>query len=360
MAGKNIHLDTEITELTSTELRQTIENNKDVKEFNIYISSFGGGVEPGLSIKNYLRGLEGKTINTFIMSHADSIASIIFLGAKKENRHVVPSSKFFMHSPRFMGIDEVVTMEVLDQMKKSLKFDNERLLSIYDKEFTNLSREELDEKMKAETDLTPQDLVDFGVIDKKNILPEFKIAAINKNEKKMLDLFKSKNKNEEKQKINHLVLNDGENEIHVAYTGDNIVKDSQIQGFGDVEAITGEFTLKDGTVLVIEEDKVLEVRAPEEVEETEEESESIDLETITAAINKAIVDTVAPLQEQIQNISDEFASLKTTASKGKPSKAIELNNTTSKAVSVNDIQTQIRLNKTKKQIANYNNKRNTN
>lgn len=359
MAEKSIFLDSEITDLTSTELRETIENNKDVKIFNIYISSFGGGVEAGLSIKNYLRGLEGKTINTFIMSHADSIASIIFLGAKKENRHVVQSSKFFMHSPRFMGIDEVVTLEVLETMKKSLKFDNERLLSIYDKEFTNLSREDIDEKMKSETDLTPQDLVEFGVIDKKNILDNLKIAAINKNKNKM-SMF-SRKKDEVKQKINPLTLNNGENEIDVVFTGDSIAVGSEVQAFGDLKAITGEFTLKDGRILIIQEDKVMEIRDPEnsEHEDDEDEDESISLKDITAVINKAIVDNVAPLQEQIQNISDEFTKLKTTASKGKPSKAVELNNVTNTRISIDDIQKQIRVRTAKEQREKYNNKRKT-
>jgi|GEM_PF-3820899 len=100
-----IHFNGNITPATVTNMKGTIlqaltthRSNPaalPVSEFYFMIASEGGDVNSGISLYNFLRGIQ-KPIIMHNFATIDSIAAMIFMAA--DTRYTVPSGRFILHS----------------------------------------------------------------------------------------------------------------------------------------------------------------------------------------------------------------------------------------------------------------------
>ena len=127
-------------------------------DLNIRINSEGGSVKVGLGLYNAIRRWSGKT-TVYIDGCAFSIASIIPLAA---DRVVSPKSCFWMiHDPwSFTGGNAEDHRRSIEMLEASA----ETMAAIY-AEATGKSRKEMREAMKAETWLTGEEAVSYGLAD---------------------------------------------------------------------------------------------------------------------------------------------------------------------------------------------------
>lgn len=168
--GNDIYIIGEIgweTDLAT--LIASVEKTDRTKPLNIHIHSCGGSVYDGLAIYNYLKGLD-QEVNTMSSGLVASIASIIFLAGKKENRTVNKTDSFLIHLPSNFGGG---TSEDLTKTVEELKKIEDQISDIYAKE-TDLTKDEAMELMKKDDFLTVDFLKEKGFVSE---IIEFKAVA---------------------------------------------------------------------------------------------------------------------------------------------------------------------------------------
>ena len=310
MAGTTIFLDHPIFAGEFDRFKTKVENSKD-KVINVYLSSVGGSVDEGLSMANYIAAISNKEIHTNILSNADSIATVIFLGAKKENRHAVSSSRFFVHNPSLqMFMESMDEKKVLD-LQKSLDFEKNRLLNYYEDKISSLSREEMSDLMSKETPISAEQLKEYGVINE--VMEKFDIAAfnqskyntnnntnnniINNKEDKNMGLFgKKENETKAQLPLNILKLND---EVTIAFEGD-LVEGMEVTQVGSVEELTGEFEV-DGQKITIDKNVVGKIEKVE-AEAEKPADNKFSVEDLKTEILDQVKNEMSPINTQMENI----------------------------------------------------------
>ncbi|MBR8701151.1 ATP-dependent Clp protease proteolytic subunit [Fusobacterium sp. DD29] len=151
----------EFGDVSSLSFSKELEKLKDKTKINIKINSGGGDVFEALAIHHQLKRLgENKEVTAYIDGLAASAATLIALGA---NKIIMGKGCYFMiHNPSsFMGY---ATIEELEQMKEHLEKTKQNIIDLY-LEKTNLSRDELVEKMDNETWFTSDEALKYGFVD---------------------------------------------------------------------------------------------------------------------------------------------------------------------------------------------------
>jgi len=304
---KQIFITGVIDEWTADELGWQLRNSSET-DVNIYISSFGGSVKAGFEIANLIQGIEAsgsKSIHTFNLSQADSIATVIFLAAKKDKRHIVENSTLFIHEPRAFVFDEM-EKEDAEKLAERLEIETQRIADFYVKNIEGLNKEEALELMSGDTTLNASRMLELGLVSE--VQEEFNIAAStklisNKYISKMGLFGKDK-----KETINKVVLNDGK---ELVFAGD-LKEGTEINAFGGEEITEGEYITADNQKLTVNaESKVVSIEAIE-VQATNTNDE------IIAAVGTMLADLEAKMDAKIE-------ALRKVGSKGTPPKTDPVN-----------------------------------
>lgn len=263
-------------------------DNATEPQVDVYIAGVGGNVDAGFAIANYIKAINAsgkKTINTHILSNADSIMTVIFLASPKENRTIVQSSTMFVHDPRFMDLYDV-TSEVAEQAAEALRVQEERIANYYVQQVEGLSYDEAKALMKGEKTLSAKDMLDYNIIS--DVKEHFDIAAIKSNSNNNMSLFNKKEK-----PLNVVSLKQGDNEVSAVHEGD-FAENVELRQVGSNEALNGEFVAENKKV-TIEANKVTAIVDEFPFEKEDEEMEN----RIAQAVNEA----TAPMLETIENLT---------------------------------------------------------
>jgi len=165
-------------EVTLDSVIKSVEASDKTKPLDVHIHSGGGSVYDGLAIYNYFKGLD-QEVNTISSGLVASIASIIFLAGKKENRKINSTDSFLIHLPMNFGGG---TAEEIEKTAKELRDIEGKLADIYANE-TDLTKEEAIEQMKLDEMIDVNWLKEKGFISE---IIEFKaVAKFNKNDNTM-------------------------------------------------------------------------------------------------------------------------------------------------------------------------------
>lgn len=124
------------------------------KHITVHINSYGGEVAEGLAIYNVLKG---RDVTTYCDGFAASAASIVFCAGK--NRIMNRSSLLFIHNAigYYRG-----NSDDLEKGAEDLKKMNEVIRAAYIESGVNLTEEELEEMMKREEWILPEDAVKYN------------------------------------------------------------------------------------------------------------------------------------------------------------------------------------------------------
>ena len=247
---------------------------EDDTAIDLSIHSNGGSVIEGVAIYDAIRA-SGKEVSATVEGSADSIASVILLSAPKENRKMRPNASMVIHNPSvevWALSSGGVSADELKSWADSLEQAKERILDIY-VDRTGTDRQVLSDLMDKETNLTAIKAKELGFISE--------IIAPNTNKTKSKIMANSKLSAAIaaiKNLVNSVVDETGDDAIVnmtlVTEAGVELVieRESGDPQVGDAASPDGEHTLDDGTVIVVLDGKITEIRgAGEDTEDSTDE-----------------------------------------------------------------------------------------
>lgn len=152
--------ETIVSETSADHFREELEKHKDVKQINLYINSLGGSVLEGVSIYNQLRR-HPANVTAYIDGFACSIASVIAMAADKV---VMPKNAVMMIHNAWTFV--VGNAKDLRKAADDLDVLNEASRQAYlVKAGDKLTEEKLVEMLDAETYLTAEQCIEYGLAD---------------------------------------------------------------------------------------------------------------------------------------------------------------------------------------------------
>ena len=138
-----------------------LEAENPKKEIAFYINSPGGVVTSGLAIYDTMRYIR-PSVSTMCIGMAASMGSLLLAAGEKDQRFSLPNSRVMVHQPSggFQGQASDIERHAQDIIK--LK---RRLNEIY-VEHTGQSYEIIEKTLDRDHFMTPEEAVEFGIIDK--------------------------------------------------------------------------------------------------------------------------------------------------------------------------------------------------
>lgn len=315
--SKAVYLLSDVDDWSVQYIMDEIEMAEE-NRINLYISSYGGSVNSGFQLANYIMGVNrgGKKINTYNLSHADSIATVVFLAPPKSQRHIVPSSTMFKHEPRFM-MEFDITKDKANKMSEQLEIQKQRIAQYYTQQITGLTKEEALQLMANEVTLTAEDMVRLEIVE--DIQEEFLIAAYAKiNNKSTFNNMGLFDKNKSKA-VKSIELANSENLLLIE--GD-LEKGAKVLAItNDTSAkLPGTHNLKDGRKIVVNSDDEIE-EVQEKEPETEEAPENLD--ELAEELGKTVKEEIQESENRMKKfVTDAITeALKGITSNHKPQKS---------------------------------------
>ena len=151
-----------------------LEAENPKKEIAFYINSPGGSVSAGLAMYDTMQYIR-PAVSTMCVGMAASMGSLLLTAGKKDMRFSLPNSRIMLHQPSggFQGQVSDIERHAQDIIK--LK---RRLNEIY-VEHTGQSYEIIEKTLDRDHFMTPEEAVDFGLVDK--VLAERQASAENES-----------------------------------------------------------------------------------------------------------------------------------------------------------------------------------
>lgn len=314
-----------IESFSAKQVSEFIEANTDATQITVRINSRGGDVQEGWAIHDLLVN-SGKKIVTIGEGKIYSIATIIFLAGSE--RDIMKNADGLIHNPFIPPYTLADQYESTDLVKiaEALQQEEEKILEFYALR-TGSPKDKLATYMKDSTKLSAEDMLALGFATK-IIEPIMAYAFINlKNNFNMdekaffeklgatLDGALSKMKNFSRITPAAMTLTDKDGKEV------NIEKESGTPEVGDKASPDGTFTMADGTVVVVAEGSVTDVKAPDEDELAKAKNEIEELKTKLAAAEaekESVVAAEAKFKEQEAIASGIIADLTKMKNEWKP------------------------------------------
>lgn len=127
---------------------------------HLLISSGGGSVFHGVSVYNYLKGIN-MNVTTYNFGSADSIATILFCAGNK--RICVPHSRFLIHPVSQQGNPKLILREKdLDESIKGMQIDTEIIAKII-AATTKQDIKKVEDDMSNSTTLNSEQAKEYGL-----------------------------------------------------------------------------------------------------------------------------------------------------------------------------------------------------
>ena len=137
-----------------------LEYENPEKDITLYINSPGGYVSAGLAIYDTMQHIR-PNVATICVGDSISMAAILLAAGTKGKRYALPHSRIMLHQP-----SGAVTGQSTDIQVHARELVRTReMLSLIIAEHSGRSIEEVREKTERDFFLTPEEALEFGVID---------------------------------------------------------------------------------------------------------------------------------------------------------------------------------------------------
>lgn len=137
-----------------------LEYENSEKDITLYINSPGGYVSAGLAIYDTMQHIR-PNVATICVGDSISMAAILLASGTKGKRYALPHSRIMLHQPSGAVTGQSTDIQV---HAKELVRTREMLSQII-AEHSGRSIEEVREKTERDFFLTPEEALEFGVID---------------------------------------------------------------------------------------------------------------------------------------------------------------------------------------------------
>ena len=137
-----------------------LEYENPEKDITLYINSPGGYVSAGLAIYDTMQHIR-PNVATICVGDSISMAAILLASGTKGKRYALPHSRIMLHQPSGAVTGQSTDIQV---HAKGLVRTREMLTKII-AEHSGRSIDEVREKTERDFFLTPEEALEFGVID---------------------------------------------------------------------------------------------------------------------------------------------------------------------------------------------------
>jgi ATP-dependent Clp protease protease subunit len=153
-------VDDQIANLVVAQLLH-LESSDPEKDISIYINSPGGSIYAGLAIYDTMQFIK-PDVATICCGIAMSMGSLLLTGGAKGKRFSLPNSRILIHQPSagFEGQSTDIEIHAREILKTRARIDE-----IY-AHHTGQSIEQVHTDMERDRFFTPQQAVEYGLIDK--------------------------------------------------------------------------------------------------------------------------------------------------------------------------------------------------
>ena len=138
-----------------------LEADDPEKDIQLYINSPGGSVTAGLAIYDTIQQVSPDVV-TICYGLAASMGAFLLSGGTKGKRLALPNARIMIHQPLGGAQGQAVEIEIQAKEILFLKSTLNKLLS----EHTGQSLEKISEDTDRDHFLSPQEAVEYGLIDK--------------------------------------------------------------------------------------------------------------------------------------------------------------------------------------------------
>lgn len=296
---------------------------EDDGEIEVLLHCDGGDVNEGWSIYDRLRAT-GKTIRCIVEGKASSMATVIMMAAPKEERKAYENADILVHNP-YCYTMRPLTADVLATMEADMRREQKKMVDLY-VERCGCTAEEIQEQMDKNVAIGTDRALELGLIGE--VLPPMSAKEINESFNILFNL-KGKEMNEEKVQVEKSVFDKilaklGFKSVEDVKFGMSLntadgatIEVEREEGepqVGDKATPDGEFLMPDGTTIVVENGKIVEIK-PKTVGEQSEEDDILEQDDDKAEIErlKSEIDDLKAENERLkQELEDAKKNAKTT------------------------------------------------
>lgn len=137
-----------------------LDKSGHTQDIKMYINSPGGSVTAGLAIYDTMQLVEPE-IATYCLGQAASMGAVLLSGGTKGKRFALPNSRVMIHQPWGGAQGTAMDMEIQIAETLKLKKQLEEILAHH----AGKSAEEVAKATERDNFLSPQEALDFGLID---------------------------------------------------------------------------------------------------------------------------------------------------------------------------------------------------
>ena len=247
--------------------------DKDDNEITLRINCPGGSCIDGFAIYDRLRATEGAEISAIVEGECSSMATIVLLAAKAENRRAYANTRFCVHKSRIMEYyGQDVTDDDAQKLADELRAETDRLVRVY-VDRTTADEQTIRDLMERDTYITADEAKGLGLIAE--IIQPVSATKTKRNEMNAIQrLVVSMAK-----AVGLTDLKDTETKAVMLNTADGGELEIDIEEgaepqVGDAARPDGEHLMQDGKTIVVVDGVITEIRMPEnETNEPEPEPE---------------------------------------------------------------------------------------
>jgi ATP-dependent Clp protease protease subunit len=154
-------IDDEVANIVTCQLMYLNSIDKE-SEIKLFINSPGGSVVDGLAIYDIMNWVE-PDVSTYCMGMAASMGSILLSSGTKGKRYSLPNSRIMIHqASTYLGWAQTSDAKINYDETKFLQDNLYRILS----ENTGKSFEEIEKDADRDKWFSPNDAIEYGIIDK--------------------------------------------------------------------------------------------------------------------------------------------------------------------------------------------------
>lgn len=156
-----------------------LESENPNKPISMYINSPGGSVTAGMAIYDTMQYISSP-VSTLCIGQACSMGSLLLAGGEPGKRLILPNARVMIHQPsggaQGQATDIAIHCEEILKCKK-------RINEIYSKH-TKKSIEEIEKFLERDHFMSPEEAVNFGIVDKVLVKREENNIEKEKDDKK--------------------------------------------------------------------------------------------------------------------------------------------------------------------------------
>lgn len=134
------------------------DNEKDIV---MYINSPGGVITAGLAIYDTMRHIKSD-VSTVCVGQAASMAAVLLAAGAKGKRYSLPNSRIMIHQPLGGARGQATDIQIQAKEIERMKEITSKILS----EATGKSVEEIYADTERDNFMSPEEAVNYGLIDK--------------------------------------------------------------------------------------------------------------------------------------------------------------------------------------------------